>query len=110
MPLVPTTPTTETVYTPASKALNRFHLKRIVFNLVPGDHQAATAEITWVKGYNDNGTFIPTAEGMVELNGAQLIPIMGENVTAGISHYTDLRRTVWQLLQASGAAPAGTVT
>jgi hypothetical protein len=98
------------VYTPVVKALNRFHLKRIVFNLVPGDHQAATAEITWVKGYNEAGVFIPSAEGMVELNGAQLIPIMGENVTNGVSHYTDLRRTVWQLLQASGNAPAGTVT
>ena len=109
MPLTPTTPQTASVFAPATKSLDRMFLKTIHFDLVPGAPAQTAITVTFQTGYMSAGTFMPASEKEVTLSGPAFVAIMQQNVTPGTNHYNDLRAVVWQILQATGDAPAGTV-
>ncbi len=112
MAFTPDAPVSETVKTvsSSSQAIDTFYITSFTVDMVPKEPLETKMRVRIVMGYDNAGTFVKTGTKVVQLSGTPLTDKMGELVTNGATHRTDLRDALYDLLQAEGHLETGTVS
>lgn len=106
----PTTPTTKDVPSAIiTKNLDTYHIHRLYIDLDPNNPAGTTITVRWSCGYMEDTTYIASALSEVVLSGAGLLTKIAELSDDTKSHYDNVRHATWELMQAEGHVPAGTV-
>lgn len=110
MPFAPDIPPTKDVEGPlVEKNLDTFHITNIQIAVNPNDPSLTSVKIVWAKGYMDGDDFVGVETHTEKLSGEDVIAKITE-ATSGGSVYNEVKYKAWELLQARGIVPAGTIS
>jgi hypothetical protein len=110
MPFAPDIPPTKDVVGPeVEKNLDTYHIVSMNIQVDPNDAAKTSVKIVWAKGYMDSGNFVQAESHSEHLAGQDVIDKIGE-ATSGGSIYNEVKYAAWELLQARGIVPAGTIS
>jgi hypothetical protein len=93
------------------RVLDTFVITSITIGLPPNDVASTRINGKIERGYrNDKNEFVAVGDpASFEIRGAELLGLMGDKVTPGLSHYEDFKATIYNFLIARGDILAGDV-
>lgn len=107
----PTDP--ETVPVPVttieSKVIGIFFIDNFKVELSATDINQTTLTVQWSKGYMDGQIFVATETTISAYKGPNLIAKLNELVTSNVSHYENIKIAIWELMEAEGTLPPGSI-
>lgn len=109
------TPSNESVKvrteTTETKNVDRYHATHVdIHRPDPNNIMSLTIRIEYVRGYDESGTFVSVDGGVVVVNASQALPIMAKVTDAGEIRGDAFKIMVWEVLEAAGIVPDGTLT
>jgi hypothetical protein len=109
MPFVPDVPETISVPVLTDKVIDTYQIEEITIRLPPNDHALTSVSVRWSKGYMENGVYVVADTRVFTREGAPVLQVMMASVTAGASHYGDIKSAIWQFMFDEGEIPLGSV-
>lgn len=110
MPLEPTNPQTASVTTVTSKSITHFQVTHLHIRIDPNDASDTKVEVHWSEGYMSGESFVAVRNKSEVLSGPDVISKINETTDGVSSVYDEVKTRVWEMLQAEGFVPEGSIT
>jgi hypothetical protein len=87
----------------------QLRLTSLTIAVSPTDSANISARVGWVEGYMDGDTFVAGQQFDATISKAPLRAKLDEASTEA-TVWTDIEKRMWELLQAAGEVPGGTIS
>lgn len=110
MPFSPNVPPTIDVEGPkVSTNLTTYHITTYTVMVDPNNPDATSVKVSWSRGRMNGQVFETADSGQAVLTGQAVLNKINE-VTTGGTVYNEVKQRLWELLQAAGKIPAGSIS
>jgi len=110
MAMTPTTPPVVKIPGPTvDREITTFQITKLEILMDPNNAAATTVRVLFSRGYMADEKFVTVDSREVVLKGTTLAAKIDTETTGRHSLYYEVRQAIWELLQAGGHAPAGSI-
>ena len=110
MPLELTTPENRAIRVVQSVSATHYHVIHLGITIDPNDASKLMVLVQWAEGYMDESTFVQIEQKDAVLSGQDVLDKVNETTDGTTSVYNNVKQRVWEMLQAAGLVPAGTIS
>lgn len=89
--------------------LTTYHITSYTVIVDPNNPDATTVKVGWSRGHMNGQVFVTADSDQAVLSGQSVVNKISE-VTTGGTVYNEVKQRLWELLQAAGKIPAGSIS
>jgi len=111
MPFNPTTPESKTAVKTVEQEvlLDTYDILRFDMNFDPNNPMTTFVDVTWLKGYMEEGKFVEVERHVSRLAGPTFLAAVMVPADSGQSVYGNVKSTLWQYMIDQEIVPEGSI-